>query len=278
LKVRLTDAGGALLQGVTLRAVANGIELNRRTDLWNETYPLTVLTTAKSVDLEATGPKDLGGWRVGVPLPQYGEQTVDWQLKPAIHIAGKVQALDGKTQIGNEVMELVQPVQSPLGVQPTDRRTDAVNRAPFATSSVLNLPTDGSYAILPPNILAGLTEATIEGWTKWTGGQPPPKSYEVVFGFGGPDRGVWLGTKDRSMVEAGFELADGWRTVTVPQAIRTDEWIHWAWVNGPGGMKLFRNGVLAASRVETARLRRDWRRCEFPGEESVQVYQSLRIQ
>src|SRR5260221_12301244 len=99
----------ARLKGVMLRASTNGVELAQRTNLWNGVYPLTIWTTAESVDLEATGPKDSGGWRVGVPLTQFGERTVDWQLKPAYHIAGKVQALDGKTPLGSVVVELVQP-------------------------------------------------------------------------------------------------------------------------------------------------------------------------
>ena len=108
--------------------------------------------------------------------------------------------------------------------------------------------------MFPANILAGLTEVTIECWTKWAGGQPSPKDTETVFTFGAPGSGVFLATKDRLSVGAGFDLANEFRTVTVAQAIRTDEWIHWAWVSGPGGMRLFVNGVLAATSPETANL------------------------
>ncbi len=254
LLVRITDANGNPIEGVALRASTNGVELARRTNLWNGAYPLTLWTTGESVDLEAGGEKNFGGWRMAIPLTRYGERTVDWELKPAIAFSGKVQALDGKTPLGSVVVELVQPKETQTGLEPAPRTATKAINAPSTTNGVLNLPRDGSYSVLPANILAGLTEVTIECWTKWAGGQPPPKDFETVFAFGGPGSAVFLGTKDRSTVEAGFELANEFRTVTVAQAIRTDEWIHWAWVNGPGGMRLFVNGVLAATRPETASL------------------------
>ena len=62
----------------------------------------------------------------------------------------------------------------------------SVNSAP--TSGVLNLPGDGSYATLPSNIFAGLTEATVEGWTQWRGEQAQGESfYKPAFGFGNAD-------------------------------------------------------------------------------------------
>jgi signal transduction histidine kinase/ligand-binding sensor domain-containing protein/CheY-like chemotaxis protein len=252
LLVRMSDANGGPIEGVTLRASAHGVELARGTNRVNGAYPLTLWTTAESVDLEATGPQDLGGWRMGVPLTRFGERTLDWQLKPATHIAGKVQALDGKA-LGSVVLELVQPVSPAVAAETSTASEDALSRAPVTANGVLNIPSDGSYATLPLEVLSGLTDATIEGWTKWAGGQPPPKLWELVFFFGAPDAGVWLGTQDRSTLEAGFEVPD-FKIVTIPQAIRTDEWIHWALAIGPGGLKLYLNGVLVASRIETASL------------------------
>ena len=49
------------------------------------------------MDLEATSPKGLAGWRLGVPLAHDRDQTVDLVLKPALQIAGRATALDGKT-------------------------------------------------------------------------------------------------------------------------------------------------------------------------------------
>src|SRR5439155_22032294 len=151
---------------------------------------------------------------------------------------------------GDEALTSKSEIQNPKSKIDPSLLTSA------ATNGVLNLLGEGSYAVLPSNILAGLTEATIEGWTKWTGGQPPPKNYEIVFMFGELGRLVWLGTPphDRSTLEAGFVLVDGEHTMTVPNVIRTDEWLHWAFVTGPGGMKLFLNGVLAASKIENASL------------------------
>ena len=181
-------------------------------------------------------------------------------MRPAVHIAGKVQALDRKTPLGNVVVELVQPELEDAGSGQSSVRTfnsavrtpqSELGAPPASTNRVLNLPRDGSYAVLPPDLLSGLTKMTIEGWTKWTGGQPPPKDYEPVFGFGHPSKGLWLGSKNRSTLEAGFDLSDGLHTVTVDQAIRTEEWIHWALVTRPGEMKLFLNGILAARKTES---------------------------
>ncbi len=263
LKVKLTDSEGVLRDGVTLRALVNGIEVGRRTNLWNDVYPLVLLTSGESVDLEATGARGLGGWRVGVPLIHHGERTVEWLLRPAIHIAGRVQALDGKTPLGSVVVELVEPEREIAGfgdrtLTPalSRRMGEGARRAgegatAIATNGVLNLPGDGSYATLPENILAGLTQATIEGWAKWSGKQPPLKDYEIVFGFGTQRASVWVGSNDRSTLQAGFEFGE-LRTVTAPGAIHPDEWFHWALVIGSGQIKLYVNGRLASSKEEVA--------------------------
>ena len=60
LIVRLTDENRSLAEGVTLRAFARGVELTKRTNLWNGVYPLTIFTDAEFVDLEVTGPGVVG--------------------------------------------------------------------------------------------------------------------------------------------------------------------------------------------------------------------------
>ncbi|MBF8285967.1 MAG: hypothetical protein HW378_4882, partial [Anaerolineales bacterium] len=47
------------------------------------------------------------------------------------------------------------------------------------------------------------------------------------------------------------EETDTKTLLNIPHAIRTGEWLHWAWVTGPGGMKLFLNGVLAGTNEDT---------------------------
>ena len=117
----------------------------------------------------------------------------------------------------------------------------------------MNLPGKGSYAQLPSNIFDGLTEATIEGWTKWTDGQPTPEDYEIVFSIGNPKVKIYLGSRDRSMLQAGI-LDSRWPEIVVPNAVQPGVWFHWALVTGPGGMKLFVNGLLAGSSEETGSL------------------------
>ncbi|PYI80883.1 MAG: hypothetical protein DME26_20780, partial [Verrucomicrobia bacterium] len=179
--VQLTDASGAPLQNVTIRAEVNGAEVGRATSAALGYFPLTVWTTERAVDLVAIATNDLGGWRFAFPVTPYTEQTNIWKLGPAIHLAGRAVALDGKTPHSALVVELVEPDDASPGPTLTDRSADAFIRAadstalphadvgiraPADTNRVLQL--DGkSYLELPPNIFKELTEATIEAWIKW---------------------------------------------------------------------------------------------------------------
>ena len=62
---RITDANGNPVEGVALRASLAGVELARGTNRSDGAYSLRVWTAAESVDLEATSPKGLAGWRPG---------------------------------------------------------------------------------------------------------------------------------------------------------------------------------------------------------------------
>src|SRR5207247_626672 len=182
----------------------------------------------------------------------------DWRLTPANHIAGKVQALDGKTPLGSVVVELVQPEEA-LIAQPKAREGEApteptnspkqpggsltLPQASSATTNrVLNLPGKGSYAQLPSNIFDGLTEATMEGWTKWTDGQPTPEDYEMALSIGNPKVKMELGSRDRLILQADL-IESRWPAIVVPNAVQPGVWFHWALVTGPDGMKLFVNGL-----------------------------------
>jgi len=98
LMMQVTDAGGAPIQNVNIRAEVNGSEVGQATSDVAGSCPLTVWTAASSVDLLATGPNDLGGWQFAVPITPYAERTNAWKLGPAIHLAGRAVALDGKKE------------------------------------------------------------------------------------------------------------------------------------------------------------------------------------
>jgi hypothetical protein len=117
--------------------------------------------TTSAVDLEATSPKDLGGWRFLVPLEPSTERAVEWKLAPANHIAGKLLALDGKTPLGNVVVELVKPEEDRQSRREESRtesqKAEVRSQKPSqslvtsaATNRVLSLPRDGNYAMRRP--------------------------------------------------------------------------------------------------------------------------------
>ena len=120
LLVRVTDASGASLQNVNVRAEVNGVEVGSATSGEQGIAPLTMWTTASAVDLVASSTNDFVGWQLSVPITPYVEHTNIWRLGRATHIAGHALALDGKTPHASLVVELVQPVEAgvPPAVEP----------------------------------------------------------------------------------------------------------------------------------------------------------------
>jgi hypothetical protein len=261
LLVQVNDAGGAPVQNVTLRAEVNGTEVGRATGFPG--IPLTVWTTAPAVDLVASGSNDLGGWQLAVPITPYTERTNEWKLRLAIHLAGRVTALDGKTPHAALVVELVQPIdgssrgdEAPSESQKSEVRSQKSEQSFFTptwTNGVLQL--DGkSYAELPPHIFQELTEATIEGWIKW---ERLVSSADFV-DLGAFNSEMWISpggggvqstTDDLTAFIAPAPLTR--YSIRVSTILRTNEWFHIAFVTGSGGVKLFVNGVLAGTNVYT---------------------------
>src|SRR5204863_8815752 len=110
---------------------------------------------------------------------------------------------------------------------------------------VLELEGKGSYVELPPNIFRGLESATVESWVKW----------EVldegadVFDFGKDGEELLLGIRDGALqFKINNPEAAQRDLINVRQLVRAGEWFHFAAVSGPGGMKLYFNGVLAGTR------------------------------
>ena len=124
LLVQVTDPTGAPVQNMTVRAEINGTEVARATSGFDGLASLTVWAAEPAVDLVASGTNDLGGWQFGIPITPYTERTHVWKLGPAIHLAGRVTALDGKTPHAALVVELVQPDEGDLKSEIRDPRSE----------------------------------------------------------------------------------------------------------------------------------------------------------
>lgn len=106
------------------------------------------------------------------------------------------------------------------------------------TNRVLQLDGTRSYLELPSGIFNGLREATVEGWMKW-------ESFRYWSRF------IDFGPYGQSMYVANVEgtstLQLGWvRNLRASGLLAPGEWCHLAVVTGPGGTRLYFNGVLAA--------------------------------
>jgi hypothetical protein len=119
---------------------------------------------------------------------------------------------------------------SPLGAQTAN------------PNHVLELDGKDGYVELPPNIFNHLTAATVEGWMKWN----RLGHWLRFFDFGTASHllnlGEGNGTGDLEYLivpQAGQP-----HDMRVPNLIQTNTWYHLAAVSGPGGMKLYVNGVL----------------------------------
>jgi hypothetical protein len=106
---------------------------------------------------------------------------------------------------------------------------------------VLELDGDESYVELPSNIFAELTEATVEGWVKWNS----LGHWSRFFDFGREFATMALTIQETSS-RLQFELWSQGENhrFNVAGMMIPGEWCHLAAVSGPGGMKLYFNGVL----------------------------------
>lgn len=123
-----------------------------------------------------------------------------------------------------------------------------------ATNRVLELDGNGSYVVLPPNIFTNLTEATVEVWAKWDSFLPNSR----IFEFGAPLQSMIL-FNFRVKPDLRFDLpqdasgsTSAQNIIGVNDLLRAKEWIHLAAVSGPGGMKLYANGVLVGENAANA--------------------------
>lgn len=114
-----------------------------------------------------------------------------------------------------------------------------------ATNQVLHLRGDNSFVAIPTRKLAPLTQATIEGWVRWS----KNRSFSRFFDFGRARHCIGLGQVGTGP-DLLYEIWDGRENVGAIQVaglIRTNEWCHLAAVSGPNGMRLYFNGELVGS-------------------------------
>jgi signal transduction histidine kinase/CheY-like chemotaxis protein/ligand-binding sensor domain-containing protein len=252
LLVKLTDTSGSALPNITIRAQANGSEVGHATSDVDGLVPLTVWTPASAVDLVASGANGLGGWQFAVPITAYSERTTLWKLGPAIQLAGRVLALDGKTPQPRVVVELVRPEREDSdNTQREEQTAETKTGTPPSPRTWGVLRLDGrSHLELPPNTFSGLTQATVEGWVLWERLHPNA----AFFDFGRlASTELWLGPGQSAAELTGgiFTRPALNRGVRLPGILRPNQWFHLALSTGPAGMKLYVNGVLAGTNADT---------------------------
>ena len=288
LVVQVTDANGVPVQNPTVRAEVNGTVAGRAEGDTVGVAPLTIWTTAPTVDLFASSTNDLGGWRLAVPIIPYTVRTNAWKLGPATHIAGHAVALDGKTPHASLVVELVQPDGEPgsTGASPvppgappggTGAITATANvsrsensptavpvgegadrsgrgaRAPqlpaAGTNRVLQLDGKGSYVELPSGSFSNLTEITVEGWVNWASFQPNSHFFE----FGGTDAIYVLSEDNRPDLDLATRRNNVMVHSQVPGVLATNQWRHVAAVVSQTSQQLYLDGILVLNLTDTNR-------------------------
>jgi signal transduction histidine kinase/CheY-like chemotaxis protein/ligand-binding sensor domain-containing protein len=123
---------------------------------------------------------------------------------------------------------------------------------------VLDLDGSGDHVRLPPAGFTNFHQATIEAWIKWRSFSSPAR----LFDFGERQREMYVGvgltgstTANSAMLK--FLVMDdvgNRRRVEVAGGMRLDEWLHVAAVTGPGGVRLYLNGMLVATNDYTGSL------------------------
>ena len=125
-------------------------------------------------------------------------------------------------------------------------------QAPAAPPNrVLDLDGKDDYVKLPAAGLAKFEQATIEAWVKY---RTLTGSASRVFDFGAPKREMYVSpsTAGNTATSAGLKFlvvdATGFRhREDVYGGFRLNEWTHVALVTGPGGVRLYLNGMLVAT-------------------------------
>jgi hypothetical protein len=128
-----------------------------------------------------------------------------------------------------------------------------VHSQPAPPNRVLDLDGTGDWVELPPAGFTNLHQATIEVWVKWRAFNTLAR----VFDFGVPQREMYVGTTVPGTTGLKFMVVDAAgsrRREEVYGGFRRSEWAHVAVVTGPGGVRLYLNGMLVATNEFTSSL------------------------
>jgi len=113
----------------------------------------------------------------------------------------------------------------------------------LAQNQVLELDGKGAYVQLPAHIFDTLQEATVEAWVRWDDWA----YFSQWFAFGADDqwRAMFINHREASPF---FQFAiytghDELHLASVGVDLPLGQWCHMAAVSGPGGMRLYLNGV-----------------------------------
>jgi hypothetical protein len=122
---------------------------------------------------------------------------------------------------------------------------------------VLDLDGRGDFVRLPPAGFTNFHQATIEAWVKWRSASSAAR----VFDFGARQREMYvrsgLNSASPNSVAMNFVVVDTAgtrRREDVYGGFRLNEWSHVAVVTGPGGVRLYLNGVLVATNNSSSSL------------------------
>ncbi len=126
-----------------------------------------------------------------------------------------------------------------------------------AQNRVLNMNQVGDHVRLPSFIFTNLTQATVEAWVRWRsfGGSAR------IFDFGERRREMYLGTgSTMTAPNVGalkfliVDTAGNRRRVETYGAFHLNQWAHVAAVTGPGGVRIYLNGMLVATNEHSGSL------------------------
>ena len=125
--------------------------------------------------------------------------------------------------------------------------TSTTHAQPAAPNRVLDLDGRGDWVELPPAGFTNFHQATIEAWVRWRAFNLSAR----VFDFGAQQREIYVGsTSGGGTVGMKFMIVDAAgsrRREEVYGGFRPDTWAHVAVVTGPGGVRMYLNGLLVAT-------------------------------
>jgi signal transduction histidine kinase/ligand-binding sensor domain-containing protein len=120
-----------------------------------------------------------------------------------------------------------------------------LNSQAASPNRVLQLDGSKAHLELPTNLVANLTQATVECWVRWE----DRLSDARVFDFGQGTRQFYMFSDEtRPTLKVTLaDPADGRHRIQIADLWRLDRWCHIACVIGPGGIRLYFNGSLAGT-------------------------------